>query len=175
MEDKIKVLIDKDEVYKKIAGLAEVINRDYADKTVHLVGILKGGVFFMCELAKHLTMPVTIDFIQVSSYGNAMTHGDRLIIKKDLDEDIENRHVLIVEDIIDTGNTLKELVYMLKERKPASLEICVLLDKKARRETEVAVKYSCFDIPDEFVVGYGLDYAEKHRNYPYIGAIIQED
>lgn len=171
MADKISVLIDEETVQKRIEEVAEQINRDYDGKNLVIVCILKGGAFFMTELSKRLTIPVTFDFMQVSSYGNSTVHGDTLKIKKDMDEDIENKHVLIVEDIVDTGNTLHKLSTMLKDRKPASLSVCTLLDKPERREAEINVRYSCFAIPNEFVVGCGLDYAEKYRNLPYIGVI----
>jgi hypoxanthine phosphoribosyltransferase len=151
--------------------LAEQINKDFAGKSVHLICILKGSVFFTCELAKRITVPVTLDFMSVSSYGNGTESSGRVKIVKDLDEDIEGLNVIIIEDIIDSGRTLSYLMDILKARKPETLKLCTLLDKPDRRVTKVEVDYTGFLIPDEFVVGYGLDYAQKYRNLPYIGVI----
>ena len=152
--------------------MAEKINRDYAGKSLHMIGVLKGSVFMMTELAKHITVPVTMDFMCVSSYGNGTESTGRVKIVKDLDEGIAGRYVLIVEDIIDSGNTLHYLQKVLEERKPASLKLCTLLDKPERRVVDdVTVDYVGFEIPDKFVVGFGLDYAQKYRNLPYIGVI----
>ena len=174
MAEKISVLLSEEEVDKKIRGLAGQIIGDYAGKMPHLICILKGGVFFMTELTKHIEIPVTIDFMSVSSYGDGTESSGRVRIVKDLDESIEGRDVLIVEDIIDSGRTLSYLMEMLKNRKPASLKLCTLLDKPERRVTQVTVDYVGFRIPDEFVVGYGLDYKQMYRNLPYIGAVVQE-
>lgn len=171
MEDVIRVLIDEQEVDAGINMIAQKINKDYSGKTLHLICVLKGGAFFMCELAKRITVPVSLDFMYVSSYGNGTVSSGNINIKKDLDEPIEGKNVLIVEDIIDSGRTLKSLCEILKTRNPESLEICTLLDKPDRRIVDVDVKYSCFNIPDEFVVGYGLDYDQKYRNLPYIGVV----
>ena len=149
----------------RIAEIAEQINKEYEGRDVHLICILKGSLFFTCELAKRLTMPVTIDFIQVSSYGSGTVSSGNIKIKKELDESIEET------DIIDSGNTLSRLVPYLQKMGPASLKICTLLDKPDRREADVNVDYNGFDIPDKFVVGYGLDYDQKYRNLPYIGVI----
>ena len=174
MAEKISVLLSEEEVDKKIRELAGQITGDYAGKMPHLICILKGGVFFMTELTKHIEIPVTIDFMSVSGYGDGTESSGGVRIVRDLDESIEGRDVLIVEDIIDSGRTLSYLMEMLKNRKPASLKLCTLLDKPERRVTQVTVDYVGFRIPDEFVVGYGLDYKQMYRNLPYIGAVVQE-
>lgn len=175
MADKITVLIPEEKVDAKIKELAEAINRDYAGKEVHLICILKGGVFFATELAKRITLPVSVDFMQVSSYGNATSSSGIVRIKKDLDDSMEDKEVIIVEDIIDSGRTLHYLIPLLKQRGPKSIKLCALLSKPDRREKEVQIDYLGFEIPDEFVVGYGLDYAQKYRNLPYIGVVEQEE
>ncbi len=151
--------------------MAEEIDKAYAGKTVHLVGILKGSVFFLCELAKRLTIPVTMDFMSVSSYGDKTVSSGVVKLSKDLDENIEGRDVIIVEDILDSGRTLSYLVEALSARKPESLKIITLLDKPDRRVIPVDLYMTGFQIPDRFVVGYGLDCAQKYRNLPYIGVI----
>ena len=171
MADKIRVLLSEEEVNKRISEVAEQITRDYQGKEIHLICILKGGVFFTCELAKRLDLPVTLDFMSVSSYGNDTKSSGVVRIVKDLDEPLDGKDVLIVEDIIDSGNTLHYLVEILYKRKPNSIKICTLLDKPERRTADVKVDYSGFNIPDEFVVGYGLDYAQKYRNLPFIGVV----
>jgi len=171
MADKIRVLLTEEEVDKRINEVAERINKDYAGKSIHLICILKGGVFFTCELAKRLKVPVSMDFLCVGSYGDGTASSGVVRIAKDLDESIENKEVLIVEDIIDSGNTLYYLIDVLKKRNPASMRLCTLLDKPDRRVKDVKVDYCGFEIPDEFVVGYGLDYAQKYRNLPYIGVV----
>lgn len=171
MKEVVHMMLSEEEVNSKIAEMAEKIDNDYKGKSIHLICILKGSVFFCCELAKRLTIPVTIDFMSASSYGDSTESSGKLNIKKDLDESIEGLDCLIVEDIIDSGNTLSLTQRMLAGRNPASLKLCTLLDKPARRETEVNVDYTGFVIPDEFVVGYGLDYAQKYRNLPYVGRL----
>lgn len=171
MKEQIGVLISKDEVEERIARMAEEIDKAYAGKTVHLVGILKGSVFFLCELAKRLTIPVTMDFMSVSSYGDKTVSSGVVKLSKDLDENIEGRDVIIVEDILDSGRTLSYLVEALSARKPESLKIITLLDKPDRRVIPVDLYMTGFQIPDRFVVGYGLDCAQKYRNLPYIGVI----
>lgn len=171
MEEKIKVMISEDDVDARIKELGDQISKDYAGKQVHLVCILKGSVFFTCELAKRITVPVILDFMQVSSYGSQTVSSGTLKVKKELDEPIEGDNVIIVEDIIDSGNTLSRLVPMLQERNPKSLKVCTLLDKPERREVDVKVDYNGFNIPDKFVVGYGLDYDQNYRNLPYVGVI----
>lgn len=172
MSDQIRVLFTEEEVDKRIREVAEMINKDYEGKEVHLICVLKGGVFFTAELSKRITLPVSFDFMSVSSYGDGTKSSGVIRIVKDLDHALEGKHVLIVEDIIDSGRTLSHLVKLLRNRNPESLEICTLLDKPDRREAEVDVKYTCFTIPDTFIVGYGLDYAQKYRNLPYIGEVI---
>jgi hypoxanthine phosphoribosyltransferase len=170
--DKIRVLLTEEEVNKKISEVAAQINKDYEGKEVHLICILKGGVFFTCELAKRLTIPVSLDFMSVSSYGSDTKSSGVVKIIKDLDEPLEGKNVIIVEDIIDSGRTLAYLIEVLKQRNPKNIELCTLLDKPERRvKKQVQVKYTCFTIPDEFVVGYGLDYDQKYRNLPYIGVV----
>lgn len=172
MADKIRVLLTEEEVNKKISEVAAQINKDYEGKEVHLICILKGGVFFTCELAKCLTIPVSLDFMSVSSYGSDTKSSGVVKIIKDLDEPLEGKNVIIVEDIIDSGRTLAYLIEVLKQRNPKNIELCTLLDKPERRvKKQVQVKYTCFTIPDEFVVGYGLDYDQKYRNLPYIGVV----
>ena len=172
MADKIRVLLTEEEVNKKISEVAAQINKDYEGKEVHLICILKGGVFFTCELAKRLTIPVSLDFMSVSSYGSDTKSSGVVKIIKDLDEPLEGKNVIIVEDIIDSGRTLAYLIEVLKQRNPKNIELCTLLDKPERRvKKQVQVKYTCFTIPDEFVVGYGLDYDQKYRNQPYIGVV----
>ena len=171
MAEAVRVLLKEEEVEKRICEVAEMINRDYAGKQVHLICILKGGVFFTCELAKRLTVPVSMDFMSVSSYGGGTESSGVVRIIKDLDNSIEGKDVLIVEDIIDSGRTLAYLIEILKQRNPASIHLCTLLDKPERRVTDVKVDYTGFNIPDEFVVGYGLDYDQKYRNLPYIGIV----
>ena len=164
MADKIRVLLTEEEVNKKISEVAAQINKDYEGKEVHLICILKGGVFFTCELAKRLTIPVSLDFMSVSSYGSDTKSSGVVKIIKDLDEPLEGKNVIIVEDIIDSGRTLAYLIEVLKQRNPKNIELCTLLDKPERRvKKQVRVKYTCFTIPDEFVVGYGLDYDQKYR------------
>lgn len=167
----VGVLISEAEVEKKIAQIAEEISKEYAGKTVHIIGVLKGSVFFMCELAKRLTIPVTMDFMSVSSYGDGTKSSGVVKLVKDLDESIEGRDVILVEDIMDSGRTLSYLVRILKERKPASFKVITLLDKPDRRVVEIEPDMTGFVIPDRFVVGYGLDCAQKYRNLPYIGVI----
>lgn len=171
MSDKIRVMISEQEVDKRIKEMAAQITKDYEGKEVHLICVLRGSVFFTCDLAKRLEIPVTIDFMSVSSYGDATESSGRVKIVKDLDDSIEGKDVIIIEDIIDSGRTLSYLMELLSCRKPNTLKLCTLLDKPERRVTDVAVDYVGFNIPDEFVVGYGLDYAQKYRNLPYIGVV----
>ena len=173
MDDKIRVLLSEEEVNRRISEVAGMINRDYAGKQVHLICILKGGVFFTCELAKRLDLDVSLDFMSVSSYGAGTTSSGVVRIIKDLDEPLEGKDVIIVEDIIDSGRTLAYLMEVLRQRGPKSIELCTLLDKPERRVVDVNVNYTGFQIPDEFVVGYGLDYDQKYRNLPFIGVVEQ--
>ena len=171
MKDHIEVMMSEEKVDARICELAKQISEDYAGKELHLIIILKGSVFFACELAKRITVPVTLDFMAVSSYGDGMVSAGKITVKKELDEDIRGKDVLIVEDIIDSGNTLFHLKKLLLARNPESLKIITLLDKPERRTADVQSDYCGFNIPDKFVVGYGLDHAQKYRNLPYIGVV----
>ena len=161
---KISVMISEEELQAKISELGEKISSDYEGKEVKLICILKGSAFFCCELAKRITVPVKIDFMQTSSYGSGTKSSGNIVIKKELDESIEGEHVIVIEDMP-----------MLKERNPEDICICTLLDKPDRREVDIDVKYNGFNIPDEFVVGYGLDYDQRYRNLPFIGVVHLED
>ena len=171
MAEKIGVLISEGKAAEKIQEMADTINKDYAGKSVHIIGVLKGSIFFMCELAKRIEVPVTMDFMSVTSYGNDTKSSGVVRLIKDLDESIEGRNVILVEDIMDSGRTLSYLVKILKERKPASFRIITLLDKPDRRVVDIEPDMTGFVIPDRFVVGCGLDCAQKYRNLPYIGVI----
>lgn len=171
MAEKIRVLISEEEVDAKIAEIGKQISEDYAGESVHLLCILKGSVFFTCELAKRITVPVSLDFMSVSSYEDGTKSSGIVKIAKDLDETIEGKNVIVIEDIIDSGRTLHYLLDVLQKRNPKSMKLCTLLDKPDRRVVDVKVDYTGFAIPDEFVVGYGLDYAQKYRNLPYIGVV----
>lgn len=171
MAEKIRVLISEEDVDAKIAEIGKQISEDYAGQSVHLLCILKGSVFFTCELAKRITVPVSLDFMSVSSYGDGTSSSGIVKIAKDLDETIEGKNVIVIEDIIDSGRTLHYLLDVLQKRNPKSMKLCTLLDKPERRVKDVKVDYTGFAIPDEFVVGYGLDYAQKYRNLPYIGVV----
>ena len=171
MSEKIRVLLSEAEVDARIQEVADVINRDYEGKEVHMICVLKGGVFFMCELAKRITRPVTLDFMSVSSYGDDTKSSGVVKIVKDLDQPLEGRDVLIVEDIIDSGRTLSYLVENLKSRGAKTVRLCTLMSKPSRRVVDVPVDYIGYEIPDEFVVGYGLDYAQRYRNLPYDGVV----
>ena len=175
MESFIKeVLVNEEDITKKIKKLGQVITEDYKDKDLVVIGILKGAVIFMSELIKNIELPLIIDFMAVSSYGKSTISTGEVRIIKDLDFSVEGKDLLIVEDIIDTGLTLNYLTDILKKRGASSVKICTLLDKPERRSVEVNVDYLGFEIPDEFVVGYGLDYAEQYRNLPYVGALKEE-
>lgn len=171
MSEHIRVLLPEEELTARIRAIGEQISRDYAGKEVHLICVLKGGSFFMCELAKKITVPVSLDFMCVSSYGGDTKSSGVVRIIKDLDESIKDKDVILVEDIVDSGRTLSYLLEVLRSRKPKSLRLCTLLDKPERRVVEVKVDYTGFQVPDEFVVGYGLDYDQKYRNLPYIGVV----
>ena len=171
MAETIRVLIPEEKVDQRIEELGKKISEDYAGRQIHMICILKGGVFFMCELAKRITVPVSLDFMCVGSYGDGTKSSGVVRIAKDLDESIEDKEVLIVEDIVDSGNTLYYLMDVLRKRNPSSIRLCTLLDKPDRRVKDVKADYLGFEIPDEFVVGYGLDYAQKYRNLPYIGVV----
>lgn len=171
MEHKINVLISEEEINARISELGAQISQEYAGESVHLVCILKGSIYVTCELAKKITVPVTLDFMSVSSYGDGTKSSGIVKMVKDLDETIENKNVIVVEDIIDSGRTLSYLLPLLKDRKPKSLKLLAFLDKPERRVKEVTVDYNGFQIPDEFVVGFGLDYAQQYRNLPYVGVV----
>lgn len=163
-----RIIISEDDIQTRVKELGEAISRDYEGKTITLLCILKGGLMFLCDLAKHITQPVAYDFMSVSSYGDATETSGVVRITKDLEESIEGKHVIIVEDIIDTGLTLSYLVKNLHSRNPASLRICTLLNKPANRRVDIPVDYVGFEVPNEFLVGYGLDFKQLYRNIPYI-------
>lgn len=171
MAEHVRVMLTEEEVDAKISEIGKKISEDYAGKQVHLICVLKGGSFFMCELAKRITVPVSLDFMSVSSYGGDTKSSGIVKIVKDLDEPLKGKDVIVVEDIVDSGRTLSYLLEMLEQREPKSLALCTLLDKPDRRVIDVNVDYTCFQIPDEFVVGYGLDYDQRYRNLPYIGVV----
>ena len=171
MSEHIRVLYSEEELDARIQAIGEQVSKDYEGKQVHLICVLKGGSFFMCELAKRISVPVSLDFMSVSSYGSGTKSGGVVKIVKDLDEPIADKDVLVVEDIVDSGRTLSYLLEMLAARGPRSLKLCTLLDKPDRRVVDVNVDYTGFQIPDEFVVGYGLDYDQRYRNLPYIGVV----
>ncbi len=171
MIEQVNVLIEADELQRRIEALAGRINRDYIGKEVHVVCLLKGAAVFACDIFKRLEGKASIDFMSVSSYGSSMSSSGFVRILKDLDEPIMRKHVLLIDDIVDSGNTLYNIKELLKLRNPASIKTCVLLDKPHRRTVDVEVDYRAFEIEDKFVVGYGLDYDQKYRNLPYIGEI----
>ena len=171
MAERVEVMLSEEEVDRRIQEIGEQISKDYAGKQVHLVCVLKGGSFFLCELAKRITVPVSLDFMSVSSYGGDTKSSGVIKIVKDLDEPLRDKNVIVVEDIVDSGRTLSYLLDMLKPLGPKSMALCTLLDKPDRRVIDVKVDYTGFQIPDEFVVGYGLDYDQRYRNLPYIGVV----
>lgn len=176
MKEKVDVLISEKEIDNKILEIADRINKDYEGEELTLICVLKGGVMFMCDLAKRLNLNVRLDFMSVSSYGSQTKSSGVVKIIKDLDDSIDGKNVLVVEDIIDSGNTLSYLMDILKKRGPKSIKLCTLLDKPSRREKkDVLVDYVCFEIEDKFVVGYGLDYDQRYRNLPYIGVMELSD
>ena len=176
MKEKVDVLISEKEIDNRILEIADRINKDYEGEELTLICVLKGGVMFMCDLAKKLNLNVRLDFMSVSSYGSETKSSGVVKIIKDLDDSIDGKNVLVVEDIIDSGNTLSYLMDILKKRGPKSIKLCTLLDKPSRREKkDVFVDYVCFEIEDKFVVGYGLDYDERYRNLPYIGVMELSD
>lgn len=173
-EDIEKILFTEEDLQKKISEIADRINIEYEGKDLLLVGVLKGSVLFAADLIKKITIPCEIDFMAVSSYGNSTETSGVVRILKDLDHGVENKHIILIEDIVDSGITLNYLFQYLKSRKALSIEIVSLLNKPARRKADIDVKYIGFDVPDEFIVGYGIDYAEKYRNLPYIGILKRE-
>jgi len=174
-EDGIKVLISKQEIDKRIKELASEISRDYANTELLMVGVLKGSFVFMADLIRHLKCDVAVDFMGTVSYGASTKSSGEVRITKDLEQSVAGRHVLLVEDIVDTGLTLRYLLDTLRNRQPASLKVCALLDKPARRRVRVSLDYYGFIIPNAFVVGYGLDYAQKYRGLPYVGVLENPD
>ncbi len=172
--DNIRVMYTEENVEKRVREIAAQISRDFEGQEIHLICILKGSIFFTAELAKRITLPVTLDFMSVSSYGAGTESTGRIKIIKDLDENIADKNVIVVEDIIDSGRTLSFLMDMLLARKPKTLSLCTLLNKPDRRVVDVKVDYVGYDIPDEFVVGYGMDYDQKYRALPYIGVVETE-
>lgn len=176
MDYKIDEMISADKIKTRVKELGAEIEKDYQGKgDIILVGLLRGSVVFLADLAREINLEAKIDFMVVSSYGDSMESSREVRINKDLEEDIRDKNVIIVEDIIDTGYTLEKVEEYLRLKSPASLEICTLLDKPERREVSVSVKYVGFEIPDVFVIGYGIDYAQKHRNLPYIGKVIMNN
>ena len=171
MAERIRVLLSEEEVNERIRQIGEQISKDYEGRQVHLICVLKGASFFMCELAKRITVPVSLDFMSVSSYGGGTKSSGVVKIVKDLDEPLDGKDVIVVEDIVDSGRTLSYLLELLGKRNPKSLALCTMLDKPERRVVDVKVDYTGFNIPDEFVVGYGLDYDQRYRNLPYIGVV----
>lgn len=174
INDVESVLLSEEKLAKRIAEIGAEITADYAGKEILMIGVLRGAVIFMADLARSIKVPVAIDFMAVSSYGAGTTSSGVVRILKDLDENVEGKHVLVVEDIIDSGLTLNYLLDNLKSRKPASVKLCTLLNKPERRKVDVKIDYNGFDVPDYFVIGYGLDYAEKYRNLPFIGILKPE-
>jgi hypoxanthine phosphoribosyltransferase len=169
-----EILIDEETLAARVAELGVEVSSDYQGRDLLLIGVLKGAVFFMADLMRHLTVPCEVDFMAISSYGDSTDSSGIVRILKDLDINIEGRDVLVVEDIIDSGLTLSYLMRNLESREPASLEVCALLTKPARREIDVPVRYVGFEIPNRFVVGYGLDFAERYRNLPYVAVLSQD-
>ncbi len=174
LEDVQQILLDQEAIARRVKELGAQITEDYAGREPVLICILKGAALFTADLCRHIHLPTSLDFMAISSYGSGTSSSGVVRITKDLDSSIENKDVIIVEDIVDSGLTLSYLLANLKSRHPASLNICVFLDKPDRREVEVPVRYRGFEIPDHFVIGYGLDYAEKYRNLPYVGVLKPE-
>ena len=170
-QDIERILLPQAQIHQRVAELGAEIDRDYAGKEPLLVSVLRGSFIFMADLVRSITLPCTVDFMAVSSYGKGTSSSGQVKIVKDLSESIEGKDLLVVEDILDSGNTLYYLLQLLQARHPASVRLCTLLDKPSRRVKPVKVDYTGFSIPDEFVVGYGLDYAERYRNLPYIGVL----
>ncbi len=174
LNDVERVLLSEEQLAARISEMGAEITADYQGKEILMIGVLRGAVIFMADLARAIKVPVAIDFMAVSSYGVGTNSSGVVRILKDLDEDVVGKHILVVEDIIDSGLTLNYLVENLKSRKPASIQICTLLNKPDRRKVDVKIAYNGFTVPDFFVVGYGLDYAEKYRNLPFIGVLKPE-
>lgn len=167
----VKMMLPEEELDRRIRELGKEISEEFAGESVYLVGVLRGAAFFTCELAKRITIPVTIDFMSTSSYGSGTESSGEVVVKHDVEIPVEGRNIIICEDIIDSGNTLHFLLKLFRDRKAKTVKLCAMLDKPDRREVDVKVDYTGFTIPDEFVVGYGLDYDQKYRNLPYIGVV----
>ena len=170
-DDIEKVLISEEEISSKVQELADKINNEFAEKNPIVISILKGAFVFMSDLIKRIEVPITIDFMAVSSYGGGTSSSGNVKIVKDIGQDISGKHIIIAEDILDSGRTLSRVIEILKERNPASITLYTLLDKPDRRVVDIKADYTCFTVPDEFVIGYGLDYNEYYRNLPYIGVL----
>lgn len=173
-QDIQRVLFTQEQLKSRVAEIAREIERDYEGREIMLISVLRGSFIFMADLCREIQLPCTLDFMSVSSYGTGTSSSGQVQITKDLSEDITGRHILVVEDILDSGNTLNYLLRILENRHPASIRLCALLDKPERRVKPVELHYRGFTVPDDFVVGYGLDYAEKYRNLPYIGVLKPE-
>jgi hypoxanthine phosphoribosyltransferase len=171
MDEELEPLIDEEAIEEKVDEMAAQISRDYGGKDLYLICILKGAAIFTTDLARRITVPVALDFVHISSYGNASVSSRTVTVEKDIDIDISGRHVLLVDGIIDTGDTMDFLLQRYRKRGPASIKVAVLLDKHSRRTVKVPLDYRGFEIPDRFVVGYGMDWGEKYRNLPYIAAV----
>jgi len=172
-DDIEKILINDTELKEKVIELGKKISDDYKGLSPVFITVLRGSIIFLCDLIREVKIPISLDFLSVSSY-SGQSHTGVVRIIKDLDENIENKHVILIEDIIDTGLTLNYIIGMLRERKPASIKVCALLDKKVRRIIDIPIDYKGFEIPDEFVVGYGMDYNQQYRNLPFIGILKEE-
>ena len=173
-KDILEVLFSEEQLDRRVREIAAQIEKDYEGKEIVLISVLRGSFVFMADLCRRIDLPCTVDFMSVSSYGKGTSSSGQVQITKDLSSDISGKHIIVVEDILDSGNTLSYLLKLLEQRNPASIRLCTLLDKPDRRVKQVEVHYSGFSIPDAFVVGYGLDYAEKYRNMPYIGILKPE-
>lgn len=173
-KDILEVLFSEEQLDRRVREIAAQIEKDYEGKEIMLISVLRGSFVFMADLCRRIDLPCTLDFMSVSSYGKGTSSSGQVQITKDLSSDISGKHIIVVEDILDSGNTLSYLLKLLEQRNPASIRLCTLLDKPDRRVKQVEVHYSGFSIPDAFVVGYGLDYAEKYRNMPYIGILKPE-
>jgi hypoxanthine phosphoribosyltransferase len=172
MKEEINVLIEEEQIQAKIQEIAAQINRDYEGREIILLCILKGSVYFTCELSKYITVPLKLGFLSVSSYGDGMTSSGAVSLNGDLDFDAKGKDIIVIEDVVDSGRTLAYLLHMLAKRKPKSLKLCTLLNKPKSRVTDVKVDYVGFELEDKFVVGFGMDYAQKYRNLPYIGELV---
>lgn len=171
-QDKIEVLIPEEDIIKRVQEIGEQITKDYAGKKIKLICVLRGGTIFFAELAKRIDLPIEFDFISVSSYGDGTESSGNIKVKTDLSDSVEGWDVVVVEDIVDSGNTVNKLLALLKERGASSVALASLLDKPSRRKVNVPIDYIGFEVPDVFIVGYGLDYAQKYRNLPFVGKVL---